>query len=282
MHIVDSQIHIFRAPTADRPWPAANARFVHTHASVLAEDVLPQMDAAGIAAAYLVPPSFEGDYNDVVLDAVTRHPARFRILGRLALHAPDARAQLESISRMWQMRGIRLTFLGPTKQWIRDGSVEWLWPLAEELGVAVSIYAFGELPAIERIARLHPRLRVSIDHLSLSHRDVMDAAILPVIDALVGLARYPNVAVKATCLPSYVTEAYPYPTLQQVLHRVIGAFGAERVFFGSDLTRLPGSYRQLVEFFDHALAGRPARERELVMGRAAMDWYGWGDPAVAR
>jgi len=32
--------------------------------------------------------------------------------------------------------------------------------------------------------------------------------------ALLALAKYPNVAVKATGVPGYSGEAYPYPTMQ--------------------------------------------------------------------
>jgi predicted TIM-barrel fold metal-dependent hydrolase len=67
------------------------------------------------------------------------------------------------------------------------------------------------------------------------------------------LARYPNVAFKATSLPSYVTDAYPYPSLYAHIHRVVEAYGPHRVFRGTDLTRLHGSYRQAVTLFTEEL-----------------------------
>ena len=45
------------------------------------------MDKAGVDGVVIVPPSWEGDRNDVALDATASHPDRFCIMGRLD---PDA------------------------------------------------------------------------------------------------------------------------------------------------------------------------------------------------
>jgi hypothetical protein len=41
-----------------------------------------------------------------------------------------------------------------------------------------------------------------------------------------------------------VTEAYPYPYLHAPIRRVVGAYGWHWVFWGTDLPRLRGLYRQ--------------------------------------
>jgi L-fuconolactonase len=45
---------------------------------------------------------------------------------------------------------------------------------------------------------------------------------------LVALARHPDVAAKASALPRYSSEAYPYPLLHPYLRRVFVAFGPRR------------------------------------------------------
>ena len=47
---------------------------------------------------------------------------------------------------------------------------------------------------------------------------------------LLALARYPNVAVKATGVPGSTREPYPYRNLHPYLRRVNDAFGPERRF----------------------------------------------------
>jgi L-fuconolactonase len=274
MRLIDAQIHIWEAPRPDRPWPADRRAHTHGPASVSAEEILGSMDKAGVTGAILIPPSFEGDRNDLVLDAVNRFPDRFRAMARFALDKPEARKQVVALADASQFVGTRIAFAGPMRGWLTDGTLDWFWPLAQEMGLCVSIYPFGQLDAVEAVLRLYPSLRFSLDHLALG-LDVADAAILPVVEHVARLARYPNLAVKATCLPSYVTEAYPFPTLKSVLRCILDAYGPERVFWGSDLTRLSCGYAQLIEFFLESLAARPQRDIDLVMGNAAAEWYGW-------
>ena len=98
MRVIDAQIHIWAASRPDRPWPNDRAAHVHGPASVTIEQVLAEMDAAGVDGAILIPPSFEGDRNDLVLDAVNRFPDRFRALARFALDRPEARAQVAALA----------------------------------------------------------------------------------------------------------------------------------------------------------------------------------------
>ena len=43
---------------------------------------LKEMDAAGVARVVIVPPSWEGDRNDLALEAARLHPDRFAVMGR--------------------------------------------------------------------------------------------------------------------------------------------------------------------------------------------------------
>jgi len=92
---------------------------------------------------------------------------------------------------------------------------------------------------------------------------------------LVALAKLPNVAVKATGAPHYSTGPYPYRNLHDGLQRIFDAFGPHRLFWGTDITRMPCSYRQCVTFFTEELPWLKGRDLELVMGRALCAWIGW-------
>ena len=74
-------------------------------------------------------------------------------------------------------------------------------------------------------------------------------------------------AVKATGAPHYSTQGYPYRNIQDGLHRIFDAFGPKRFFWGTDITRMPCSYRQCVSFFTDELAWLKGSELEDVMGR---------------
>jgi predicted TIM-barrel fold metal-dependent hydrolase len=102
-----------------------------------------------------------------------------------------------------------------------------------------------------------------------------DEEIPPQVDALLPLSELPNIAVKATSLPSFYTEPYPYPSLQRELRRVLEAFGPERVFWGSDLSRLRCDYSDLYRLFTEELDFLSPGELELIMGDAVCNWFDW-------
>lgn len=274
MIITDAQAHVFAPETPDRPWLPGARSWAHGD-EYTAEELLAEMDEAGVDQAVLVPPSFEGDRNDVCLAAATDHPDRFRVMGRISLTDPASRGQLGRWRDQPGMLGVRLTFSrGDAASWMTDGTADWFWAEAEAAGIPVMVFPPGLLDVLGSVAERHPDLRLVVDHLGI-RTDVRDAQIDPVIDDLVGLAKYPNVAVKATSLPSYVTEPYPMPSLHPRIRRVVEAFGSQRVFWGSDLTRLPCSYREAVTLFTEELDFLDQQDLDWVMGRGVREWLGW-------
>jgi predicted TIM-barrel fold metal-dependent hydrolase len=136
------------------------------------------------------------------------------------------------------------------------------------------IHVPGSLDKVAPIAMRHPGLKLVIDHLGrFSHqRDVAAFADLPL---LLALARYPNVAVKASALPCFSTGNYPYKNLHEYLRQVVDAFGPSRVFWGTDLTRLPCTYRQAVTMFTEESPWLKPQDLEHIMGKAICAWLGW-------
>ena len=59
--------------------------------------------------------------------------------------------------------------------------------------------------------------------------------------ALLALAKFPNVAVKATGAPGYSSEAYPFRSMHDYLRQIYDAFGPQRMFWGTDITKMPCS-----------------------------------------
>ena len=95
---------------------------------------------------------------------------------------------------------------------------------------------------------------------------------------LLALARCPNVAVKATGQPGYAEDGYPFRSFHEHLRRCFDAFGPERMFWGTDITRMPCSWRQCVTVFTEELPWLKGRDLELVMGEALCNWVGWRLP----
>ena len=279
MLIVDSQVHIWGADTPDRPWPPGRAHQAQKPYPVTKDMLLQGMDEAGVSRVVIVPPSWEGDRNDLALEAARLHPDRFAVMGRLAIERPESRPLVADWKRQPGMLGLRFTFHTEVqKPWLTDGTADWLWTAAEKAGLPVMIYVPGSLPLVDGIAARHPGLRLVIDHLALVIGQKDDAAFAD-LPHLLALAKRPNVAVKASALPCCSTEPYPYRRLHPYIRQVCDAFGPQRVFWGTDWTRLPCTWRQAITLFTEELPWLSAADKDWIMGRAVCEWLGWPLPS---
>jgi len=277
MRIVDAQVHIWAADSPERPWPARHKP--HRPVPITRDDLLREIAAAVVDRVVLVPPSWEGERNDVVLAAAQAHPDRFAVMGRLDPEAPASRAAVRTWREQPGMLGLRFTFLQPhQKTWPTDGTIDWLWPAAERAGLPIALLAFGFLPKLAQVAERHPRLRLIIDHLGRSSPAMKDEAAWATLPDMLALAKHPNVAIKATGAPSYSSQPYPFRNIHGYLRQIYDAFGPERMFWGTDITRMPCSWRQCVTLFTEELPWLSARDKELIMGRALCAWLHWKLP----
>lgn len=274
MLITDAQVHVWAVDRPERPWIPGGSDYAHRGDDDLSKDeLLAEMDEAGVDRAFLVSPTWEGNRNDLVLEAAEAHPDRFGVIVRFDLDKP-IQEQLAAWRADPRVFGARAVFINHTASWLDDGVADWLWEAADDLGLPLMVYAPYQYDGIRRVAESHPGLRLTICHLGLK-TSLRDQEIVPEIEKLVPLSELPNVAVKATSLPSFVTEDYPYPTLQAHIERVVEAFGPQRVFWGSDLSRLRGTYREVVELFTKELDFLSDDDRTLIMGQALSDWFEW-------
>ena len=263
MLIVDSQIHIWKNNIPVN----SNHRQV---ANYTAADVLKDMDAAGVHAAIIHPPGWDPDANALAIDAAREHPGRLAILGKFPLDKPESRALVDSWKKHPGMLGLRFALNQPhQKTWLTDGTMDWLWPAAERAGLPVALIGNNLLQVIGPIAARHPGLKLIIDHFGRP-----DAAWTH-MPQLLAAAKYPNIALKATGAPSYSAEVYPHRDIHDHLRKLYDAFGPERMFWGTDITRMPCTWRQCITLFTEELPWLSARDKALIMGEALCDWLGW-------
>jgi predicted TIM-barrel fold metal-dependent hydrolase len=277
--IVDSQVHIWGADAPDRQWPPpahGQKPTPHRQVPISADALLQDMRSAGVDRAIVVPPSWEGERNDLVLDASRAHPERFRFAARYDLADPSAPEWISAWRRQSGMLALQLTFQTPLFQKpLVDGEIEWLWPAADRAGLPLTIYLPNALmPVIDRIAAAHPGLSIVINHFGLAGGRRDDDAFTD-CGNLLALCNYPNVGAQACCLLFYTTQPYPFRNLHDHIRKAYDAFGPKRLFWGTDLSRLPCSYRQGVTLFTEELPWLTPSDLEWIMGRGVCDWLGW-------
>jgi predicted TIM-barrel fold metal-dependent hydrolase len=270
MKIVDAQVHIWSQTVVP---PSGKHRKVP---KVTAEEMLKEMDEAGVDAALIHPPvSWDPTSNELAIEAARKYPDRFAVMGQFDPKNPTNRSLIQGWRKQPGMMGLRWALLQPDEhKLLHEGALDWIWPEAEKEGLPVAMMGGIFLKRFRAIAERYPRLRLILDHCGLN-RLGQDAEAFIHLDEMLALAKLPNVAVKATGAPHYSTEPYPFRNIQDGLHRIFDAYGPERFFWGTDITRMPCSYRQCVTFFTEELPWLKGQDLEKVMGRALCDWIGW-------
>jgi len=292
MIITDSGLHVWQAPTPDNPWKIEKA---HLPVPMSYEDLRVRMKEAGVDRAILVPPSFAGGRNAYSLEAAAKYPEQFAVMGALKLNKPDARQILENFVQQPGALGVRLTFHHEhDESFIRDGTADWFWPVAEKMNIPVMMNAPSVskrtgpsvLEDVGGVAKRHPGLRLIIDHMG-REKGMKDDKLGQGISQTFELAKYPNVFVKLTSSPSCSTQGYPYRNIHPHLKRLIEAFGPRRCFWGTDLSsmlsRSTCTYRQAVTMFTEEMDFLSQEDLEYIMGRGLAECLPWPvAPELAR
>ena len=275
MTIIDAQVHIWPPETPQRPYVKEDASKPHRAIPLTYENLLEEMAVAGVDRAILVPPSWEGYRNDYALEAAQKYSDRFAVMGKVPLNDPASKLRLAGWLKQPGMLGFRISFRhSGTHSFLDDGTADWFWNDCERYDIPVMIFAPFAVAAIAKIAERHPGLRVIVDHMGLNVQ-WRGKDLTPGVDLLVTFARLPNVAVKASCLPCYVAENYPFSTLHPQIRRVVDAFGPQRIMWGTDLSQSPVTYRQNVTLFTEELGFLSASDKEWIMGKSLAHWLRW-------
>ncbi len=275
MQIIDAQIHIWQNALPKNP--------VHRQVmSFTAGDAIGLMDEAGVHGAVIHPPSWHRGAIEMAREAVGDYSGRFAVMGLLPLDGSIHEAC--DLITHWRdtpgLLGLRFSFKDDAEgaqQRLRDGSLDAVWAAAEKAGVPLTTLATDWLAEIGDIAERFPGLCLTIDHLGGygGSTPLKDAAAMTHMPQLLALAKYPNVGVKATGVPGYAGDAYPYPAMHTYIRQLYDGFGPARLFWGTDISKMPCSWRQCVTLFTEELPWLSEADKTLIMGKALCEWWGW-------
>ena len=209
MLIVDAQIHLWEKGT-----PSAH----HRQEPYSAEEAIAGMDAAAVDRALIHPVLWDPASNELAVEAVRRYPERFAIMGWFYLDDPYGRGHVAHWKERPGMLGLRFyTNERHPQSWFTDGTLDWLWAAAERAQVPVALGAAMFLPTVGKIAERHPGLKLIVDHMGVPRASKGEAAYRLQPELLI-LAKFPNVAVKATGQAGYAEDEYPFRSLHPHLH----------------------------------------------------------------
>ena len=267
--IIDTHTHVVSSDKTAHPLHP-NASGWSTEVSNNVEDLIKEMDAAGVECATLVQPN--GTYgldNTYQCDSAKLYSPRTVSVGILDPAAPDGADKLSYWVNEHAMKGIRLQSQAEPD----DPSCDALWARAESLNIPISIGGGGTPDKVNRMRNIgarHPNVLFAPDHFA-GWSGAEDKAAMTV--ALEALAQLPN-----ACLRISSTSLGPYANLsdddKDLFRRVIEAFTAKRMMWGSNFpSSRQGGYIGQVELGKTALPWLSAEDLDWMMGGAAHTFW---------
>lgn len=243
------------------------------------ESLIAAMDAAGVAKAAVVHSSTTyGFDNAYVVDGCNQYPGRLVAVGSVDMLADD----VASTIRGWAdkgLAGLRIFTGGSTKDFdpseLDNPKSFKAWEMLAELGLPMCIQTGPVgLPQVAMLARKFPRVNIILDH--LGRPDVLDGPPYANAASLFEIADIPNVYMKLT--PRIFGDVTKdKASAETFFPRVVEAFGARRMAWGSNFPTSPGTLAEILATAQAGLASLSADDRSWIFGRTAQSLY----PALA-
>jgi L-fuconolactonase len=272
--VVDAHAHVFAA-VSDR-FPRDVHELFPAGLEATCDDLLGEMERAGVERAVLVPLSHHDEY---VRESLERFPGRFAAIGVEAPGVVDVEQYRRRRERSG-LQGLRLFALGE-KDIGRAEDLDAFPLLAELARAGDKLWFYGgreQMALLELALEELPELTVVLNHLGFwptafradEHGRIrFDGAYTGEgLEAVTRLARFPRVFVLLAGMYAFAAEPCPYEDLRPVTAALLAAYGPGRLLLGSDFPwiRTKPGYQETITAADVHLESLDDRERALVRG----------------
>jgi predicted TIM-barrel fold metal-dependent hydrolase len=269
--VIDCHAHIIdtaRFPLAEgpgyKPRPNENGP-KETYCGVL--------DRHRAAHALLVQPSGYGTDNAAMLDAIASYPGRFKGIAVLDLTMPER--ELAALAARGIV-GARFNLVSYERDALARPEAAGFLARLKALGWYAQIFADdAQWPEVAEILR-KSGVKVLIDHFGV--RDPSNGLDQPGFQAVLGLGREGNAAVKLSAPFRISREPSTYSELEPFARAVIEAFGVENCVWGSDWPFInigtPMRYATALQAVEHWLDD--AGDLDRVLWHNPMRLFGFG------
>ncbi len=285
MSIIDAHHHVWDLSVRDQPW-IRGAAMEALRRSFSMEDLRRDADEATIGGTVLVQTVTVADETPELLAVAAADPLVAAVVGWADLteaSIADDLARLASGLGGDYLASIRHQVQSePDPDWLRRTDVLRGLRAVASAGLCYDLVLLPhQLPAASDAAAAVPELVFVLDHGGKPR--IADGALEPWATAIRQFAALPNTFCK---LSGLVTEAAPGTPCQAFVpfaDVILGAFGAERVMFGSDwpVCLLASTYASVLALAEALVSGLSEAERTAVFAGTAARVYGIGTTVPA-
>lgn len=239
------------------------------------ESLITAMDEAGVAKAAVVHSSTTyGFDNSYVLDGCNRYPDRLAAVGSVDMLDDNVVSTIRELAHKG-LAGLRIFTGGSTKDFdpseLDNPKSFKAWEVLAELGQPMCIQTgpIG-LPQVTMLAKKFPTVNIILDH--LGRPDVLDGPPYKNAASLFELAALPNIYLKLT--PRIFGDVKKEKASAETFFpRVVEAFGAKRMAWGSNFPTSSGSLKEILATAQAGLACLSDEDRSWIFGRTAKQLY---------
>ena len=287
--VIDSHLHVWASKEETTGFPYAEGQDPPESLASAASttQLLKRMDESGVSGALIVQPINHKFDHSYLIDAIKRHPNRFK---GMLLHDPSL-TEDQAVSRLEDL--VLNGFVGVRFNpylWNRTGDKTWepmsvgaglaTYKRCAELRMPVGVMCFQGLDLhyddILNLLQASPQTKMILDHFAFtSLTEKGNESFQKLLD----LAKYPQVYVKVSALFRQGDVA-PYERVKlERLDPLLQAFGSDRLLFGTDfpfVLEQNEQYKGTVGLVSSWLA-EDEKGRAAVMGGTAERLFGpWG------
>jgi L-fuconolactonase len=288
--VIDGHVHVWRLDRRPQSWidPTTMAVLHRDHPM---EELVPELDAAGVSGVVLVQVLNQADETDDYLWEGT-HPRILGVVGWADLRAPTLDDELDRLTAHpleTNLVGIRHQTLAEPDPagWLRWTSESGGFDVLGRRGLACDLMLGAvHLEAVAEVVGRHTGTRFVLDHVGkapivtgwsseASQKWAADIA---------DVARHQHVVCKLSGLTTIAdVQRWQPADLAPYVDHLLEQFGPDRMLWGSDwpVSLRGGSYQRTAEAVRGLLEALSPEERANVLGGVAERVYGILDPTAA-
>jgi L-fuconolactonase len=274
---IDSHQHFWRYDPARDGWITDQMAVLKR--DFMPEDLVPELDANRMDGCVAVQDDQSDKETLFLLQLSEQHKAIKGVVGWVDLADRNLPERLRFFSRFPKLRGFRhIVQAEPDDRFMLGEDFSRGIGCLREFNFTYDILIYPkQLPAAVALAERFPEQRFVVDHVAKPAIKNRESAAWA--EQIRAVAANPSVYCK---LSGLITEAdwrgWRADDFKPYLDVVFGAFGCDRLMFGSDwpVCLLAGTYRQVKELIEGYMRNRTTSEKENVFGRNALRFYGLG------
>ena len=155
--------------------------------------------------------------------------------------------------------------------WLDDPKSYPAWDYAGEAGLSICLQMSASgLPQMMRMAERFPKVRILLDH--CARPALEDGPPYAAAESLFALAKYPSIHLKLT-QRNFTESRNGKATPETFFPKLVEAFGASRLAWGSNYPSSEGSLSELLELAQTTLKSLAPSDREWIFAKTAQSLY---------